>query len=302
MKCEDIISVLNDAIFGKDKQELIERLAENPERFIGLFRPTKPYAKAIQFLLQSHEIKFGDAMEDIIANIFKEQGFNSKVNERLTSNGKNLSVDILLEGDKSAYLIEVKVRDDHDSSKKEGQIFNFQRKLEAFIEVYGEYENLAGIMYFIDNTFQKNKNYYESKLRELSSFFNLEVYLFYGRELFEFFRIGQDWDNLVCCIESWKKTLPDFPVIDYDSDVEDSFTKLKGLSVSTWKKIVENEALWEEDGIMKVLFKEGTTLKELCKYFKNFDGRLKPAYLRLAELLERKIAKIYKEVKSCQSL
>jgi len=39
---------------------LLEKVAKNPERFIGLFRPTKPPAKLLQHYTQSQEIRFGD--------------------------------------------------------------------------------------------------------------------------------------------------------------------------------------------------------------------------------------------------
>ena len=47
-------------IFGDDVKDIIRKIADSPERYIGLFRPTKPKAKVLQNLLQSHEIKFGN--------------------------------------------------------------------------------------------------------------------------------------------------------------------------------------------------------------------------------------------------
>jgi hypothetical protein len=64
----------NEIIFEKSKADLIEKIAENPSRYIGLFRPTKPKAKILQNLLQSHEIRFGDAFEKIIEEYLKIKG------------------------------------------------------------------------------------------------------------------------------------------------------------------------------------------------------------------------------------
>jgi len=65
-------TILNKRIFGGDKLDLFKKISESPQRYIGLFRPTKPKAKLFQNLLQSHEIKFGDALENIFEEILKD--------------------------------------------------------------------------------------------------------------------------------------------------------------------------------------------------------------------------------------
>lgn len=75
MNYEDFCRILNKHIFEGEKKELLRRIADNPERFIGLFRPTKPGAKILQHLLQSHEIRMGDALEEIIEEILRSLGF-----------------------------------------------------------------------------------------------------------------------------------------------------------------------------------------------------------------------------------
>lgn len=46
--------------------------------------------------------------------------------------------------------------------KKRGQIDNFERKLEALIHRYGE--NIQGYFYFIDESLNKNQNYYKEEI------------------------------------------------------------------------------------------------------------------------------------------
>jgi len=60
-------NILNKQIFESSKSDLFEKLSKYPERYIGLFRSTK--TKILQNLLQSNEIRFGDALE-IIAGRF----------------------------------------------------------------------------------------------------------------------------------------------------------------------------------------------------------------------------------------
>jgi hypothetical protein len=70
---------------------LLEKISDKPERYVGLFRSTKPMAKILQNLLQSQEIKYGNAFEKLIESYLIESGFTvlpkkipeGKVNDRL---------------------------------------------------------------------------------------------------------------------------------------------------------------------------------------------------------------------------
>ena len=56
-----ISNLFNKRLFENAKSSLLIKIAKNPNRYIGLYRPSKPYTKIIQNITQSHEIKFGDA-------------------------------------------------------------------------------------------------------------------------------------------------------------------------------------------------------------------------------------------------
>ena len=141
MKFEQFKGILNKQIFEESRASLIKKIAEEPQRYLGLFRPTKPKAKILQNLLQSHEIRFGDAFEILIEEYLKEKGFGILEKVFYNQNGNALNVDQLFKKEESIYFIEQKVRDDHDSTKKRGQINNFEKKLNILIEKYGD-ENL----------------------------------------------------------------------------------------------------------------------------------------------------------------
>jgi hypothetical protein len=88
-KFEDIF---NTTIFERSKPDLIRKIATYPERYAGLFRPTKPKAKIIQNLLQSHEIRFGDAFEVLIEKYLQENDFDI-LDKRFKNNGDTLELD-----------------------------------------------------------------------------------------------------------------------------------------------------------------------------------------------------------------
>jgi len=286
MNYQKFCAILNKHIFEGEKKELLRKIAEAPERFIGLFRPTKPGAKILQYLLQSHEIRMGDAFEEVIKEILKDMGFKILDETIINESGEILFLDQYFTDGEKYYFIEQKVRDDHDSTKKRGQISNFETKLEILHKKHGS--NLIGIMYFIDPELYKNKAYYSQELKKFEKFYGVTLYLFYGKELFNYFKKPHIWEDLLLWLKEWKNTLPELPEINFDITPEKNFNEIKDLELRTWRKILENDNLWEE-GIMKVIFKEGITLKMLLEFFKSQYA----SYSQLINLLSERIGKYY---------
>jgi len=292
MNYNKFCAVLNKHIFEGEKKELLIKLADRPGRFVGLFRPTKPGAKILQHLLQSHEIRFGDAMEELIFEFLKDWGF--KVLPKIiipdpANPRKKLDIDQYFTDGETYYFIEQKVRDDHDSTKKRGQISNFETKLEYLYRKHGQ--NLIGIMYFIDPDLVKNKNYYIEELDKMADTYGVDLHLLYGEELFEFFSKLSVWNDLLSWLTQWKESLPELPEINFDNVPRDSFNEIKDLEIRFWRKILENEKLWEE-GIILAVFRNGETLRLLFEFFCRKTER---AYQKLAEMIKQKLREYYED-------
>ena len=178
MEFNQFKQIFNETIFEKSKADLLEKISSSPSRYIGLFRPTKPKAKILQNLLQSHEIRFGDAFEIAIEQYLIIKGCTILPKKFTTDTGENLSIDQCFLKENKVYFIEQKVRDDHDSTKKRGQIENFEKKLDIMINQYSE-EELVGLFYFIDPDLVKNKNFYVSELKKMTTDYNVETQIFY---------------------------------------------------------------------------------------------------------------------------
>jgi len=287
MDYKKFCSILNKHIFEGEKRELLKNIAERPERFIGLFRPTKPGAKILQHILQSHEIRFGDAFEELIEEILRELNFSILNKSIVGESGDSLSLDQYYENRGVHYFIEQKVRDDHDSTKKRGQISNFETKLETLYKKHKD--KLVGIMYFIDPDLSKNKNYYLPELKRLSEFYGIKIHLLYGKELFDYLGKSDLWEQILSWLKQWKDSLPEIPEIDFDKTPKESFEEIKELPIRHWRKLLENENLWTE-GIIKVVFRKGDVLKLVSEFFDNQQNK---PYKKLAKLLNENLNKFY---------
>lgn len=285
MQYEKFKNIFNETIFEESKAVLIEKIAKNPNRYIGLFRPTKPKAKILQNLLQSHEIRFGDAFEEATEEYFKEFGYQMLEKKFVNGDNDELNLDQCFKTENKVCFIEQKIRDDHDSTKKRGQIENFEKKLNEMIGKYGE-KNLVGIFYFIDPDLRKNKNYYKTELEKMSRDYGVEICLFYGVELFDFLKQKNIWDEILKYLEQWKKEIPDFPETNFDIDAEISFEEIKDLQPSFYRKIFQNDIIFNE--IVLTIFPEKKTLKLLLDYFKEKSSE-KTIYKTIANLLEEKL-------------
>ena len=288
MNYNDVVVILNRHIFEASKLKLLERIASNPERYTGLFRPTKPRAKLLQNLLQSHEIRFGDAMESFVRAILADIGFSNLPQYLQVTDGDALSVDQYFTDGERYYFVEQKVRDDHDSTKKRGQIRNFEKKLDVLYMAHRD--NLTGIMYFIDPDLTKNRNYYTQELSRLKQHYSVDIFLFYGREFFEYLGYPLLWDDLIAWLAQWKADLPDMPPIDFDLQPQESFEEIKALELRHWHKLFANNKIWSE-GIIQVLFSTGVTLQILLEYFSESQDAV---YLGLAQALRERLEQYYR--------
>jgi hypothetical protein len=198
-----------------------------------------------------------------------------------------LTLDQYFTDGKVIYFVEQKVRDDHDSSKKRGQISNFEAKLEVLYKKDGK--KLVAMMYFVDPDLIKNKNFYVQELKRLSSFYGIKIHLFYGKELFEFFNHTETWEQILEWLKKWKESLPEVPEIDFDKTPKESFEEIKELEIRYWRKLLENEKLWEE-GIIKAVFRKGDTLRLLLEFF---ESKRDTPYQSLANLLKNLLKKYY---------
>lgn len=281
------IEILENEVLSSSRQQMIRRLAFYPDRYVGVFRATNPKVKLIQNLLTSHEVLFGRALEVLIREIITDWGFTNYSNLSINNDRTTLAFDHLFTKENRLYMVEQKVRDDHDSTKKRGQIDNFKLKIGYLLPDFKG--NLTAIMFFIDPALTKNRTFYSNEISQLTYKYDAEIKLLYGKEFFDYFGYLNTWTELTQWLSVWKNTLPDVPEIDFDQAPRKSFEELKLIPSNIWKKLIETKILWE-DGIIRELFSNGSTFRMLFNYFSQLD---QTSYYDVSNSLLIRINKYY---------
>ena len=221
----------------------------------------------------------------MIEEYLKKFSFTILEKKFSTSDEDELNIDQCFKKDGKIYFVEQKVRDDHDSTKKRGQIQNFEKKLNEMINKHGE-KNLIGIFYFIDPELKKNRNYYDTELKRMSKAYGVTLNLNYGEELFTFLGHKEIWQEILNYLKEWKKEIPELPETNFDLNSESSFEEIKDLNPAWFRSILENDEIFNE--IVLTLFPQKKTLKILFEHFKVKSSE-KTIYKTLSGLLKKRI-------------
>ena len=246
---DEFVDKLEKTVYKNAKADLLNKVASNPDRYIGIFRPTSPEIKLIQNITQSHEISFGDFVEDIITQYLGM--FYTNMEKRNFYNGEVILFDQLFEYDNKIFMLEQKMRDDHDSTKKRGQFENFMKKVNYLHDTYPNKFIVAG-MWFVDPSLIKNKNYYIQMMNENVSN-NHELHLFYGNEFMEYLDKISIWDEMVNYLIRWKQSDENKIVLNFEEDWEETKLELsQHVPKANWLKLINNEAVMSE--IFPILF------------------------------------------------
>lgn len=259
---DKFIEELKKTVYKNEKADLINKIANYPDRYIGIFRPTSPKLKLIQNITQSHEISFGDFVEDIITEYLGK--YYKNYDKRATYNDEVILFDQLFEYNNKIFMIEQKIRDDHDSTKKRGQFDNFIKKVEYLKKTYPDKEIEAG-MWFVDYTLNKNKKYYYNQMQRYQDN-RVKLHLFYGNEFTNYLDKIAIWEEITDYLIKWKTSEENKIELNFEKDWEETKKELKeNVSINSWKKLINNTQVVNE--ILPILFPTGK-YKEILEELK----------------------------------
>lgn len=263
---EHFIEKLNRKIKSGDDfyLELLETVIDNPSRYCGLFRLSNAKTKLIQNVTQSKEIKFGDFMEEIVTEYIGLLGYSNQRKEiGCDENGDRLNADQVFTIGNTFFLVEQKIRDDHDSTKKRGQFANFDKKVRLIRKQHPNM-HIVAIMWFIDDGLVKNKNYYQQEMNACS-YENTELHLYYGGEFFNSLQNGSlVWDELISYLtrNRLENSQEIFAIPDFGTS-EEMYNALLQLSKKYWTKLLSRNAKY--DLLRKEMFSSGDNLEKARK-------------------------------------
>lgn len=253
---------LEKTIYRDAKSDLINKIADSPDRYVGLFRTTSPRLKLIQNITQSHEISFGDFVENIITMYLGV--FYKNLPKRAKYKNEDIMFDQLFVLDNNIYMVEQKIRDDHDSTKKRGQFSNFLSKVNYLKETYPGMKIMAS-MWFVDDSLKKNKRYYLNMVEQNNQDSNVILNVFYGNQIFEFLDKVKIWDEMTTHLYQWKELEANKIELNFEDNWEETKEEiLRNVSKRNWNKILKNERVVEE--ILPILFPTGK-YKEITELF-----------------------------------
>ena len=232
----------------------------------------------MQNLLQSYEIRLGDAMETLVEEYLRENGCVI-LDKRIDVGGNTKELDLHFRKDGCFFFAEQKMRDDHDSTKRTGQWADFKGKLHALVALHRPV-SLRGFLFFVDPSFNKNKTFYERQINELPTNENVGVSLCYGGQFFgSVFPDTPIWDEVERHLRRWKGCLPPAPEIRFD---EGCIEEIKTVSPSNYCKLFGNDQVWAE--IIPAIFPDRRTLELLLSHFETTRRYAKPAGLLRSRL------------------
>lgn len=145
--------------------------------------PLTENERVVGAIFTSANIRYGDVIEEVINEFLAENGVDVK------HEGKK--IDLHFERDNTIYVGEVKMRDNHDSSKKEGQLKNLKTKTNAQVAL-NTGKKVVPFIFFVDGSEKKNHTFYAAELNK--EFGNYHI--FFGDEIFAFLKLTNEWDQI----------------------------------------------------------------------------------------------------------
>lgn len=271
---EELVNVFSKYIFDQAsvdyKQQIVinalDKITKDKKRIIGFLRFQTIKEKLTQCISQSYEIKTGYILEDFFEKLF---GFHFHNLSKIVNGYK---CDQLFEDDNYIYLIEQKIRDDHDTSKRGGQVENFIQKIAALEEkCIQKNKKLKAYMWFVDDNFKKNKSFYAEKLSHIGNENTEEVSLYYGRTIVDYLLGNQEiWDNFVTSFIATKTAYTSDisrVINEYDFDNDPDGFVFNNLKKKQTKTLIELFYSNDYAEVRQSLFSNNLMMNKIKEYF-----------------------------------
>jgi len=272
--------IMNEYIPSDFIESTIKKLADNPERLIGVLHANTFELGSITSFGYSRNNSFGNAIEGVFNEIVKLNGWKSQptkyilsnyqLNTPIPSGKKSLAIDQVFSHEDTIVFIEQKIRDDHDTSKWKGQWDNFELKLRVLTEIYSK-KDVIGVMWMIDDNFHRNEENYRVMIKNLEDHLRKNALLCYGEKIDDIFNsldgknqlyFKQFFDFLV----QWHNENIKVPEMNFDKFPYDSIHAFEQLNERQALNFFGNPAI--TDQVFPIIFPNRQTLKTYLMFLK----------------------------------
>lgn len=279
---KDYEKIMDEKIPSNFIESTIKKLADNPERLVGVLHANTFELGSIVSFGISRNNSFGNAIESVFREIVtSKKGWISKpthynlsdykLTTKIPARKKILAVDQVFSYNDTVLFIEQKIRDDHDTSKWVGQWNNFELKLKVLTEIYKE-KSVIGVMWMIDNNFHRNEDNYRSKMKSLNDSLRNSAILCYGEEIDNIFNKIDGKNNIyfnefLDFLTEWHDISIRVPDMNFDKFSYDSIQAFKHLTNKQAENFFGNQDIIEE--IFPIIFPNKQVLKTYLMLLKN---------------------------------
>lgn len=249
---------------------VVKIFVEKKKSITGFLRFQSVKQKILQYYTQSLEIKTGDMLEEFFDKLLASKYI--KLDKNISYNEKSYKCDQLVQektGNRDIIFIEQKIRDNHDSTKKDGQADNFEEKIKAIKHNYPS-NSIKAYEWFIDVQYKKYTRYYQQRINNfLSENPNIcSAELVYGEAIIENLIGTGSWQEFVDAYNEVKASF----ISDISSDIEYDFDKDESGIVFNYfktKRIKAFDVFFTDDysEVRKAFFKDGIMVTKLNSYF-----------------------------------
>lgn len=251
---EECFNILDKHIKSDINQFWTDALSKTDiHRLTTQFMPFSFEDKLKQYYLTSQVVRFGNALEEIV-HLFLERNGAKFLDRHYVAQH---DCDQLFTYLDKTVLIEQKVRDDHDSSKKVGQITNFKDKK---IALQKSFDNFYAASWFIDDGLRKNQAYYAGQLTD-------PYELCYGSEIEEFLELIFDDDRAKGFVDILGTYLDEYHQYASNTILDNIYVDYTALQPKALYDLLT--AKNRENEIAHFFFKDCIPYEEMLKTYKS---------------------------------
>lgn len=268
---------------------IIDKMITKPKLLTGFKKINTFSLRMYASFGQANNIKYGTVLENYFNKYLEEMGWKmlerdytltDEEKQRYQNDSNRVNVDLVAKHEDTIIFIEQKILDNHDSTKKTGQLRNFQEKATVIQRTYPSYD-IYGFEWFIDDTQVKNGSNWQTHNEEFEiehPEYKNKLFVVYGTGLEDKLSEITDIDHsgMLTSFDTFMKNWhlshgKDLPELEFDKYPMDVVERLKLYSYKKVYDMLTNEELREQ--IHPIIFPNNQVYRAYLEYLNHVDTK-----------------------------